>query len=218
MTVPSWKPEWVETTVVTQARVSRGHLCPQELWRIRWTWLLRASSREGRQRGSQGAGHRPGEQGHANGWLSPGRRQGSGTRRQWDEAAPRALSVVVVNMTDGRQRRSAVRGHDKDFQGSVGKHWRERFQRVNHVAWRRPVFVSLAQHSSLSPTVGLTPRTDLDLDFPGHPPTPPHPSSFWGAVLLVSWGRTSSSSSAACPFGQSSPSPREDMTPSRLGT
>lgn len=149
--------------------------------------------------GKPGLGSQAGGAGPYQGPAVARREAGLWNQTAGDEAAPRALSVVAVAVTDGRQRRSAVRGH-KDCQGSAGKHRKERFQSANHgnlelcnscgLEGARVCVLGPAQPSQ--PEVGLTPRPDLDPDFPGHPLTPFHPPSFWGPVLLLSQGRMGS--------------------------
>lgn len=73
---------------------------PLEPKRIGWTWLSEASSQEGRQREAWGTGRQSRATPRAS-CLSPDGSQCSGTRWQWDEEAPRALSVLVVSITDG---------------------------------------------------------------------------------------------------------------------
>lgn len=111
-----------------------------------------------------------------------------------------------------------IRGHNKDSQGSIGKHRRdfrvqitETSNRTITVASRGPCLCPWPQQGSLSLHGESCPENWPGPGVLGDPPTPPHPSSFWGAVLLLI---------QCCLYFQtpeSSPSLWEEVTPSGLG-
>lgn len=119
-----------------------------------------------------------------------------------------------------------IRGHDKDSQGSIGKHQRDFRVQITEtsnctitVASRGPCLCPWPQQGSLS-----LHGESCSENWPGHgvwgdPPTPPHPSSFGGLSCCST--RTENRLLIQCCLSfqtpQSSPSLWEEVTPSGLG-